>query len=44
MASHAERLLAGKRWLPSMLRTPELAGVAADSKCADAQAIGRATE
>ncbi len=43
MASHAERLLAGKRWLPSLLRTLEPVA-AAHSECANAEAIGRAAE
>jgi ParB family chromosome partitioning protein len=43
MASHAERLLAGKRWLPSLLRTPAPAA-AAHSECAEAEAIDRAAE
>ena len=43
MASHAERLLGGKRWLPSLLRTPEPVP-AAHSECAEAEAIDRAAE
>ncbi len=43
MVGHAERLLAGKRWLPSVLRTPEPVA-AAHSECANAEAIGPAAE
>lgn len=43
MAEEAERLLAGSRWLPAVLRTPGSVAAAAPSMSPD-DALGRAAE